>query len=114
MVLESLSRRLSRVFNLRYCCAAALYSGAASGESLTLTVLPLALYVSSKYGPWRLVASEAQAHWGLPHFIIRFRTVPLQKYSICSRSRLSSRKRCVWRSSEAFRTKGRIRIFETE
>src|SRR5271157_1966703 len=31
MVLESLSRRLSRVFNRRYCWAAALYSGAASG-----------------------------------------------------------------------------------
>src|SRR6266550_2668017 len=27
MVFESLSRRLSRVFNLRYCWAAALYSG---------------------------------------------------------------------------------------
>src|SRR5438445_6574715 len=43
MVFESLSRRLSRVFNLRYCCAAALYSGAASRESLTLTVLPVGL-----------------------------------------------------------------------
>ena len=28
MVFESLSRRLSSVLNLRYCCAAALYSGA--------------------------------------------------------------------------------------
>jgi hypothetical protein len=31
-----------------------------------------------------LVGSEAQAQRALPHFIIRFRTVPLQKYSICS------------------------------
>ena len=37
-------------------------------------------------------ASDATKRHG-PYFIIRFRTVPLQKYSICSRPRLSSRKR---------------------
>jgi len=36
----------------------------------------------------------------LPHFLIRFSTVPLQKPSSCSRPRLSSWKRCVWRSSK--------------
>jgi hypothetical protein len=34
----------------------------------------------------------------LLHFIIRFSTVPLQKYSSESRLRLSSWKRCTWRS----------------
>src|ERR1700680_4551138 len=51
MVFESLSRRLSRVFNLRYCCAAARYSGAAWVESLTLTVLPLAFVGKLEVGP---------------------------------------------------------------
>jgi hypothetical protein len=45
--------------------------------------------------PWRFAGLWAQAHWALPHFIIRLRSVPFAKYSSCWNSRFSFRKRCA-------------------
>src|ERR1035437_3197655 len=59
-------------------------------------VLPLTLYVHSKYGPWRLEGSWWQAHCSRPHFIIRFKTVPFKKYSSWRSSRRAWRKRWAW------------------
>ena len=84
------------VLSFRCCFVAALYKGAASAVSFTLTVLPLALYVHSKYGPWLLEGSLWLAHRGRPHFIIRFKTALFTKYSSSRSSRRAWRKHWVW------------------